>query len=79
MSTLTLLPQNHDFAHVYLLCDGFNERQVVPQSTDLLRAEDLATVAQKFGGRFVVNRVLSVVGHGVCAHQFEVRLEGLKK
>ena len=79
LSTLMLLLQNHDCTHVYLLCDGFNERQVVPQSTDLLRAEDLATVAQKFGRRLVVNRVLSVVGHRVCAHQFEVRLEGLKK
>ena len=64
--------------HVYLLCDGFNERQVIPQSTDLLRAEDLATVTQKFGRRFVVNRVLSIVCHRVCAHQLEVRLEGLK-
>ena len=79
LSTLMLLLQNHDCTHVYLLCDGFNERQVVPQSTDLLRAEDLATVAQKFGRRFVVNRVLSVVGHRVCTHQLEIRLEGLKK
>ena len=65
--------------HLYLLCDGFNERQVVPQSTDLFRAEDLATVTQEFFRRFEVNRVLSVVSHRVRTHQLEVRLEGLKK